>query len=139
MRPRGKYKRKRGGPGGERGYHKLTWDDVGRIRELREATQMSYDKIAGMFGVKGNAIREICLRMTWVKPGEKKVLYRKPNGKCRGEQHPNAKLTEAQVREMRRRFDAGEYKSVRALAMEFGINRTNCVLICNRATWKGVK
>lgn len=51
----------------------------------------------------------------------------------RGESHPHAKLTNEQVSEMRRRKAAGE--SVRALASEFGINRTHAYRVINGEHW----
>jgi hypothetical protein len=135
-RPKAK---KRGSPGGEQHPNaKLTWDDVRRIRELRLWSDWSYDDIAEAFDVSYNTIRDICLNMTWIAPGMKKIPYRQKTNKGFGEQHHKAKLTVEKVREIRRRFDSGEYKSVRSLAIEFGINRTNCKEICHRQAWKHV-
>jgi hypothetical protein len=49
----------------------------------------------------------------------------------------NAKMTEEQVRELRRRYDAGE--GVRALAKEFGIHHSVASRISTRQAWKDVQ
>ena len=54
-----------------------------------------------------------------------------------GEAHPKAKLTEDDVREIRRRAAAGEmYKD---LAAEFGIARSGVSEMVNRKTWRHVE
>lgn len=54
----------------------------------------------------------------------------------RGEAHHEAKLTEEQVREIRRRAAAGETR--RAIARSLGVSRWCITLIVNRRTWKHV-
>ena len=54
-----------------------------------------------------------------------------------GEAHYHAKLTEIQVREIRRRFDKGE--RVGELAREFGICHQVMSVLVRRKTWKHVK
>jgi hypothetical protein len=49
----------------------------------------------------------------------------------------NARLTEAQVREIRRRRAAGE--TLGSLGDEFGVDFTNIYRICSRKTWRHVK
>jgi hypothetical protein len=49
----------------------------------------------------------------------------------------NARLTEDQVREIRRRFDSGE-SDRRTLAADFRINRSTVDQIVSRKTWKHV-
>jgi hypothetical protein len=51
-----------------------------------------------------------------------------------GERHPSAKLTEADVREIRRRRAEGEMMKV--LAAEFGVDQANISAIVNRRSWK---
>lgn len=55
---------------------------------------------------------------------------------CPGERHPSAKLTEEQVREIRKRNAAGE--GYRKLATIYGIDRTGIQDIVKRRTWKCV-
>ena len=50
------------------------------------------------------------------------------------EDHPDSKLNWAKVREMRRRYAAGEKGA--ALAREFGISQGTCSMMLNNKTWK---
>lgn len=60
----------------------------------------------------------------------------KPNA-CFGERHPSAKLTEAEVRAIRRRLiDAASQGS---LARELGVSRATINSIAHRHTWKHVE
>jgi len=52
---------------------------------------------------------------------------------AKGHRHPNAKLTETQVVEIRRRVDAGEIRS--ALAREFGVSKSTITYVMGRG-WK---
>lgn len=51
-----------------------------------------------------------------------------------GERNPSAKLTEAQAREIRRRYANGERQV--ALALEFGVTQSAVSLIVRGLTWK---
>lgn len=51
--------------------------------------------------------------------------------------HANAKLSPAQVRDIRRRYDAGRCKQV-ALAVEFGVSQRAISLVVRRETYKDV-
>jgi hypothetical protein len=59
------------------------------------------------------------------------------HGRSVGETHGNAKLTVDAVRQLRRRYDAGE--SLPKLAAEFGINRGNAWGVVTRKRWTHVK
>jgi len=52
----------------------------------------------------------------------------------RGENGPKAKLTEAQVREIRERHGSGSI-TYRALALEYGVHETSISQIVRRKTW----
>lgn len=52
-------------------------------------------------------------------------------------EHVNAKLTTEQVRDIRRRYDAGEAKQI-PLAQEFGVSQRTISLIVRRETYKDV-
>jgi hypothetical protein len=54
-----------------------------------------------------------------------------------GEAHPVAKLTDAIVREIRRRYAAGEGDSV-SMAREFGVWQSTIYNVITRKTWKHV-
>lgn len=57
--------------------------------------------------------------------------------KARGEQHTHAKLTDAIVRELRERHEAGGM-SIAALALQYGVSRESAGDAINRRTWKHV-
>lgn len=52
----------------------------------------------------------------------------------RGEKHGRAKLTEAQVKEIRRRYAAGGVSQI-TLAAEYGVNQTLIGFIVRRVVW----
>lgn len=54
----------------------------------------------------------------------------------RGKDNPRAKLTESEVREIRRRLSAGEYGT--SLALEFNVNSTSIYYIKNHRRWNSV-
>lgn len=57
----------------------------------------------------------------------------------KGEHHPRAKLTEAAVRAIRRRYVAGDLiNGGTALAREFGVKQSAIWEVVNRVTWKHV-
>jgi hypothetical protein len=56
---------------------------------------------------------------------------------ARGEQHGQAKLTEASVRDIRARYDAGGVSQT-ALALEYGIGQMTVSWIVRRKTWAHV-
>lgn len=69
--------------------------------------------------------------------GETSGLRRHPECIPRGERSGSAKLTEAQVREMRRRYAAGGVRH-RDLAEERGMDTSSVTRIINRQVWKHV-
>lgn len=68
--------------------------------------------------------------------GERNAGYAHPELLPRGETQWLAKLTEDQVREIRRRSAEGAGRT--ELAAEFGVARTNILKIVQRVTWKHV-
>jgi hypothetical protein len=63
--------------------------------------------------------------------------YQKGRKRQPQSKHANAKLTPAQVREIRRRYDAGEAKQV-PLSQEFGVSQRVISLIARRESYKDV-
>jgi hypothetical protein len=66
---------------------------------------------------------------------ERAGFQRHPEAAVRGEKSCNAKLTEDQVREMRRRYRPGNGA---ALAREFNIHQKTLMQIVNRTSWRHV-
>ncbi|MGV0580315.1 hypothetical protein ABQE57_17005 [Mycolicibacterium elephantis] len=56
----------------------------------------------------------------------------------RGEKHGRAKLTEIQVREIRRKHASGEF-AVKQLAREYGVTHTAISYIIRRVNWAHVE
>jgi hypothetical protein len=80
---------------------------------------------------------------TWVKgrprpavAGERNPMRRHPELHVHGEQHPDAKLNESQVRDIRARRAAGA--SGYSLAKAFGVSEQAIAAIVKRKTWKHV-
>jgi len=69
--------------------------------------------------------------------GERNGSHTHPERLARGERHGLAKLTEAQVREIRARYAAGGV-SQSQLAREYGMARTTISSIVRRETWAHV-
>jgi hypothetical protein len=68
--------------------------------------------------------------------GERNGAYTQPEQRPRGSAHGNAKLTEADVVEIRARRTRGE--PYRVIAAAFGITPTNACFICKRKAWAHV-
>lgn len=60
-----------------------------------------------------------------------------PERRPRGARHPKARLTEAQVVDLRQRYAAGT-TSQRALAREYGVSRATIVAALERRSWHHV-
>lgn len=83
---------------------KLTWKDVQRIR----ASDLSAKRLAAQYGIAETHVHSILSYGTWAN-GRRRVDRRK------------SKLSDADVREIRRSWDAGE-ASQSALARRFGVS-----------------
>lgn len=70
--------------------------------------------------------------------GECHGRHTHPERSARGERNNHAKLTEAQVREIRARYAAGGVTTYQ-LAAEYGIARKNIGAVIRRETWKHVE
>lgn len=55
----------------------------------------------------------------------------------RGEAHHSAKLTEAQVRDILRRYSAGDHR-ITALGEEFGVSKHQVYMIVSRRKWQSL-
>lgn len=62
-----------------------------------------------------------------------RLFWRRP----RGEQHYRTTLTESDVREIRRRYAAGELQTT--IGADFGLTKNAISKIVNRKTWKHVE
>ncbi len=98
-----------------------------RIVQLHEVG-LSFSELGEIYGTSRNAIAGIIWRSR--NPYKRK-------GRRRGESSPHAKMTEAQVREIRSRRLAGERLAV--LATEFGVGPSSIFRIAAGKTWTHVQ
>lgn len=116
------------------GNAKLTDDMVRQIRATYTGRYGELAAIARQLGVSTSAIRRAALK-GWqhVNGTGETLLLEPPRPKARGAGHSQARLTEAQVLEIRARVASGERQ--RALAAEYGMSTTMLSLIVNRKAW----
>ncbi len=127
-----------GGRSGE-SHHaaKLTIDQVREIRRLCDGGAVVLP-IAIEFGVSPNVIDRIARRDGWRHvPEDNDEPWAKPTGgrTRRGETHPGVKLTESQVREIRRLYDGDHGITLAQIAAQYGISKTLVFLVGRRRLW----
>ncbi len=83
----------------------------------------------------GNPSNNHAENLEWVT--QKENIARGRRADVAGIKHPMAKLTEAQVIQIRKRYTAGGI-SQRALAAEFGVGPSHVSMIILRKTWKHI-
>ncbi len=118
---------------GERHFNTaITEDNVRQIRYLGY-TNMTKKKIGEKFGISRQAVTDILYKRTW---GHVDPEWQPPDPKAKGKKHPFAKLTENDVKEIRRLSNEG--MSQRKLAAKFGVSRGTIEPIIKGETWKHV-
>lgn len=126
---------------GERvGGAKLTEDQVREVRALYAAGNHSHSQIAAMFGVKREAISVITRGGNWKHVAEADGLASISDPKRRGksgEKNIHAKLTEDQVREIRRLYH-GTLASRKELAVYFHVSVHTITAIVYHRIWTHV-
>jgi hypothetical protein len=113
---------------------RLSAGQVRSIRENHAAGGILMTQLAAEYGVSFNAIWQILHRKTWKHADD---LPASDKGMLRGEEQPNSVLTEAQVREIRRRLTDGDTQ--RSIARDYGVNQNAIWKIANRKTWSHVE
>lgn len=76
--------------------------------------------------------------LRWGTPKENAADKKIHGTVARGERNGHAKVTEKQVREIRRRYAVGDI-SMKALGKEYGLALTSVYLLINRMNWAHVK
>lgn len=123
--------------GAEHPFAKLTDDAVREIRSERFAS-LPYSEIATHFGVSRSVITNIINRKTWTHldgSGDFPVAETRKLGlHTKGEKNGWAKLTEAQVLEIR----SGDFSDLtqEEIGQLFGVSKAAIGAILNRKTWK---
>lgn len=121
-------------PSGERsGNAKLTDEQVREMFRLRESG-MTCASIAPRFSIGPGQVHKITTGGGWTHLGLAPVI--RPRVAKRGEQSERAKLTEADVREIRALHQTG--RSYGELAQRFGVGKANIHAVVMRRTWTHV-
>lgn len=110
----------------------LTEDDVRQIRYFGY-TDMTKKAIGERFGISRQAVTDILLKRTWSHVDPE---WQSPDSKKKGQKHPFAKLTEADVRKIRTLSEDG--LSQRKIAARFNVSRGTIEPILKFKTWKHV-
>ena len=116
----------------------ITEETVLRILETYAAGGITQAEIAAMFDTNEEFIGKIVRRERWKHVEFDGVLSRSREDRhAHGERCARAKLTEDEVRAIRRRYAAGGISQT-ALGNEYGLHNATINAIVNRATWKHV-
>ena len=117
--------------------HKLTDDQVRAIRAERDAGA-TYRAIGRRYGVTPSNVHMICARITWAhvtdEPPRRTTVARR--GINLGEANGQARLTEAQVWQIRQEREAGE--TYEAIAARHGVTYSTAWNAANFQTWRHV-
>ena len=125
------------GRGETAGRVSLTREQVIEIRKRRSDTGATYVELAAEFGVGESTIGSVVQRLTWGFLGDDGVELYPPKPGRVGENHHKAKLTNEQVREIRRLF-SDEGLTYQELGRRFGITDKNAGMIVRRVTWRHI-
>lgn len=111
----------------------LDWGDVRAIRRAYATTDVTQTSLADEYGVDPSTVGNIVRGDLW--PDDAYDPWWAMNHAYRdGEANPNASLTWADVREIRRRYAAGD-TSYRALADEFGVTHRTIGMVVRGESW----
>lgn len=119
------------------GGSKLAADQVRQIRSLYAGGGITQEELALQFGVKRRTIGKIIKGQNWhhIAEQDSQIDLSDPRRRAKeGVAHHNAKLTEAQVREIRQRYAAGNV-TYDELAEVFGVSPATIRFIVIRSTW----
>lgn len=84
----------------------------------------------------GNPVNNAASNLRWATPAENEADKRAHGRSLTGERHHRSKLTEAQVRDIRARHEAGEQQ--KTMAAEYGVTSYAVWAIVNRRTWRHI-
>lgn len=113
---------------------KLTESDVSEIRRICAEGKTSHSELAERFGVSRSLIGFIVSGKVWTHLTNEtaSVKYKQPP--LRGSKHGMSKLTETQVREIRKAFASGIRQ--KDLANQYGVTQENIYRIVRGKSWK---
>lgn len=114
----------------------LTEKDVFNIRVLYAAGNITHRELGRMFGVHPAGISFICRGETWTHVGGPRVSQEKNSLKESRKPYSRRKYTSEQVKEIRKRYNAGE--ACPKLGKEYGCSHQTIVSIATRKTYKDI-
>lgn len=118
-------------------FAKLSADKVKTIRILYSAGGITQRALAQQYGVSQPAISSVVSGRRWGHVDAEAIAKSRPDNRSRGSGSREAKLTEAQVVTIRKKW-AGGVASTRNLAREYGVTQRAIVCITKRLTWKHI-
>lgn len=86
---------------------------------------------------KGRQVSGLKVKPECAARGDRHGSRTQPERVCRGERNPSSRLTEDQVREIRRRYSTGLIWQ-KTLALQFGVTTSNIKKIIARTAWKHI-
>lgn len=127
--------------------------DSNRYGRIRHNGQKSYPAHRLMYELRKGVIPDglvvrhkcdnpACINIEHLETGTQKdnvgdMFVRARANRANGEAHGRAKLTQAQVDEIRRRYTPGKYgKGTHALAREFGVAQSTVMAVVSGKHWK---
>jgi hypothetical protein len=125
---------------GNDGYGQFRQSKAKRVRAHRFSYELAHGPIPDGLSILHRCDNPICCNPGHLSVGTQADNIRDRDAKghvSRGEGRPAAKVTEAQVREMRARFAAGGVTQT-ALALDFGLSLATANKILRRKAWRHV-
>lgn len=118
---------------------KLTEADIPEIRRLIAEGQLTYPEIGARFGVRPTAIYGIRADQTWkhIEGNKDKIDELRYGTRRRGSRHHSAKLTEADIPEIRRLLASGKL-TLAEIGERFGVTMWTISRISRGKAWEHV-
>lgn len=115
----------------------LTERDVYNIRVLYANGNITHRELGQMYGVHPAGISFICRGETWTHVGGPRKSRQRNSLKENRKPYSRRRFTAKQVKEIRRRYNAGE--ACPKLGEEFGVSHQSIVSIAKRRTYKDIE
>jgi hypothetical protein len=129
----------------ETGYGRVYADGLKGARAHRLAYEFHYGEAPGELHVLHKCDNPPCCNPAHLRLGtvadnmHDKVARGRSNNVPRGSSHARSKLTEAAVRDIRRRFQRGKYGDSARAAREYGISKTTVAQVLRGEIWRHVR
>lgn len=120
------------------GYSKLTESKVLEIRSKYSSMDYSHEQLAKEYGVTRVCILKVVKGKTWSQLPYDKDVASTSRYKDRGENHGSAKLTDEQIKSIRKAYAEGGCTQ-RSLADEFGVSGASICSILNNKSYISIE